>query len=47
MKYPLKETWPLDADGKLPSDKAYEDFQRFMARCELRILAKRKEEKSA
>lgn len=36
MKYPLKARWPVDADGKLPSDKAYEKWHEFIARMELK-----------
>lgn len=37
MKYPLKAHLPLDKDGNLPSDEAWERTQRLIAKAMLRI----------
>lgn len=37
MKYPLKAHMPLDVDGNLPSDEAWERTQRLIAKAIMRI----------
>lgn len=47
MKYPLKAHMPLDRDGKLPSDEAWERVQKLIAKAMIRIQSKQSESKGA
>lgn len=47
MKYPLKYECLPDRDGKYPSDEAWERFNKFMARMDLKYPNQQAVKKSA